>query len=241
MRVVTFIFLICLLFSIPVSAQSEASRIFFKQGLQKAEIRDYETALSLFTRSLKFADSENFNESRTFLSQIHYNLGVCYYQLNQQLKATEEFAIAIDLSNKKYQKAYYALGMAEAELKNWEKAQTAFYQSIRLNQQDGEAWFDLAMVFIAQKDYENAQKSFWQSVKYNSVSKSAGYNNIGVISALMGNFQSAEKEFKLALFESDGKLIVAESNLRFCRLYTKSNGANLLSTLKFSNKNKSEN
>ena len=234
MRIISFIFLICLSFSISVSAQTEASQTFFRQGTQAANASDYQKALEFYKKSLLFSEAENNAKTNSFLIQIHYNIGVCYYQLNELSTAVKEFITAIDLSDRHYQKAFYALGMAETELKNFANAKAAFLESIKLNEHNGEVWFDLAAVFVQEKDYKNLQKAFAKAIKYNSVSKSASYNNIGVIFALTNDFQSAENQFKLALLESNGKLIEAENNLQLCRLRLQWQDAKLLAKLVFS-------
>lgn len=239
MRVISFIFLICFLFSISINAQTQTAETFFRQGTQAAEKQEFERALGSYKKALVFAESEDTSNTRAFLTKVHYNIGVCYYRLNLAEPAIAELTKAVTLSRGSYQKAFYALGMAEIELKNWEKSKTAFLSSLRLNERDGEAWFDLGMVLVWGKDYENARTAFAQAVKYNTISKSASFNNMGVIFALTGDFQSAEKEFKLALFESDGKLTVAERNLQFCRSRSQKaeQNENYLSKLEFSGKN----
>ena len=233
MRLISFVFIIYFVFAMTVSAQTESAQQFFKQGMQAATAQNFQTALEFYKKS----EAENFPKIKTFSAKIQYNIGVCYYQLNRNIEAVEAFTNAINLSGRTYQKAFYALGMAETELKNFDKAKAAFLEAVRLNERDGEAWFDLAIVLTAEKDYENAQQAFAKAIKYNSVSKSASHNNLGVIFALTDNFQSAEEQFKLALFESDGKLIEAKNNLKLCRSRLQALNTNLLAKLEFSGVN----
>ena len=51
------------------------------------------------------------------------------------------------------------------------------------------------------------------------------------------DFPSAEKEFKTALSESNGKSIEARNNLQFCKLYKQNFNRNLLAKLEFSRQN----
>ena len=230
MRLISFVFIIYFVLVMTVSAQTESAQQFFKQGMQAAKTLDFQTALEFYKKS----EAENFPQLKSFSAKLQYNIGVCYYQLNQNSEAVKAFTKAIDLSDKTYQKAFYALGMAETDLKNFDKAKAAFLEAVRLNELDGEAWFDLAIVLTVEKDYENAQKAFANAIKFNSVSKSGSYNNLGVIFALTDNFPSAEVQFKLALAESGGKLIEAQNNLKLCRLRLQEQNTNLLAQLEFS-------
>jgi Flp pilus assembly protein TadD len=239
MRLISFVFIIYFAFVITVSAQSESVQEFFKQGMQAANTQDFQTAIESYKKSLSLSETED--SSKIFLAKIHYNIGVCYYQLNFLNEAVKEFTKAVSLSNKTYQKAFYGLGMAETGLKNFDNGKKAFIESIRLNEKDGEAWFDLAVVLTMEREYENAKNAFANAIKHKSISKSASYNNIGVIYALNNDFQSAENQFKLALYESDGKLIEAEKNLQLCRLRLQSQDINLLAELEFSRKEKTNN
>ena len=156
MRLISFVFIICFAFTLTVSAQTESAQQFFKDGMQAASAQDFQTALEFY----KKAAATNFSNTKTFSAKIHYNIGVCYYQLNRNLEAIEAFTNAINLSGRAYQKAFYALGMAETDLKHFDKAKNAFLEAVQLNGRDGEAWFDLAIILTAEKEYENAQRAF---------------------------------------------------------------------------------
>jgi Flp pilus assembly protein TadD len=73
------------------------------------------------------------------------------------------------------------------------------------------------MVLIEEKDLASAAQAFKQAIKNKSIALAASYNNLGVILALNGNFNAAEKEFQIALQKSDGKFKEAKNNLDFCR------------------------
>lgn len=199
----------------------------FEQGVKDAGEGRFEQALVKFEKSLaKTYDAE-------FLARLHYNIGVCRFQLNQIAEAVESLSKAIELSSSKHQRAHYALGMAQSRLKNWRAAREAFQNAIRLKKSDGEAWFDLAMVLIEEKDYETAFRAFQQAIKHNSVSAPDAHNNLGVVYALQGNFSAAQNEFEVALKNTKGKLIKAKNNLEFCRVYQQTKTQNLLAKLEF--------
>ncbi len=236
MRRFTFIFIAVLTFVISASAQTALSNRAFENGTRAAQAKEYEKAIADYRRAILFSETEK--RSDDFLARIHFNIGVCFYSLKQTAEAVEEFTEAIKLSKGSYQKAYYALGMAHSELKNWRKAQTAFRKAVELKSDDGEAWFDLALVFLEEKDFGSAKLAFQKSIKYKSAAVADAHNNIGVILALQNNFLLAENEFKIALTESNGKSIEARNNLQFCRLYKRNFNQDLLAKLSFSRKDK---
>lgn len=230
MRVLTIVFLALL--TISASAQtSPLVRQPFEKGTRLAQEGEYETALENYRKSLLFAETENSDDN--LKAKIHYNIGVCLYQLKDNSAAARELTEAVKLSRRNYQKAFYALGMAQKELKNWQKAESSFRDALRLEKSDGEAWFDLAMIYLEEENYESATKAFQNAVKYDSASRADAHNNIGVISALKADFPAAEREFKTALKESAGKSIEARNNLLFCKEYQRNQNSNLTAKLTF--------
>lgn len=225
-----FVILTASVFS--TSAQSLATRQTFEKGISLANEEKFETALADFKKSLTLAEIEDADNN--FRAKIHFNIGVCLYRLKQNEKATGELEEAIKLSRGDYEKAFYALGMAKAELKNWPAAEEAFQSAIKLNKRNGETWFDLAFVYLAQKDYIGARDAFQKAVEYKSVAASIGHNNLGVIFALGGDINSAVREFETALKKSNGKFTVAERNLQFCKSLGQNFSRDLVAKLEFS-------
>jgi Flp pilus assembly protein TadD len=222
-----FVILSALVFS--VSAQT--TQAAFEKGMKLAQSGKYETALAEFQTSLAFAGSDETKNE--FLAKIHFNIGVCLYQLKQNAQAAPEFEQAVKLSSGDYEKAFYALGMTQAELKNWQAAEQAFRGAIALNKRNGEAWFDLAFVYLANNDYDSARNAFQKSIELKSVASSIGHNNLGVILAINGDVASAVKEFEIALKKSNGKFIVAERNLQFCKSLGQNFSQDLVAKLEF--------
>lgn len=216
-------------FVFSITAQTAVQQNFNK-GIKSATVGKYETALGDFQKSLTLAKTEKTSDS--FLAKIHFNIGVCFYQLKAQAKAVTEYERAI-LLDANYEKAFYALGMAQAELKNWQAAEKAFLGAIRLNNRNGETWFDLAFVYLAQENYQSAKEAFQKSIKLKSVDSAIGHNNLGVILAMDGDFDSAIKEFETALRESNGNLTVAERNLQFCKTLEQNFNRDLVAKLEF--------
>lgn len=227
MRVLFFILVI---FISSVSAQTN-----FEKATQLANSRSYEQALKLYEQILFEAESNKADDN--YLARIHFNIGICRYHLKQPSQAVAELTKAIETSKGGYQKAFYALGMAQVELKNRRAAENAFLDSLKLKKDDGEAWFDLALVYLEEKDYERAEKAVRNSIKYKSVASADAHNNLGVIYVLNGNYTLAESEFKTALAESNNRSIEAVANLRYCLYYKDTDAKDLIAKLEFSTRN----
>lgn len=214
-----------------VSAQTAATQRTFEKGIGLANEGKFETALVDFKKSLTLAEIEDAGAD--YRAKIHFNIGVCLYRLKQSKQAVGEFEEAVKLAKGDYEKAFYALGMAQAELKNWQAAEKGFRGAIGLNKQNGETWFDLAFVYLARKDYESAKQAFQKSVELKSVASNIGHNNLGVILAIGGDIDSAMKEFETALKKSNGKFAVAERNLQFCKSLGQNFSRDLVAQLEF--------
>jgi len=238
MRLSIFVLAAVLAFVFSVSAQTTLTVRHFEKGTRAAQAKQFEAAIKDYRRAILLSETEKTSDDS--LARIHFNLGVCFFNLRRTTEAAAEFTEAIKLSRRAYQKAFYALGMAESELKNWRAAETAFREAVRLKKADGEAWFDLGLVLLEREDYDAAETAFQKAIKFESVGATDARNNLGVIFALKGNFPAAVTEFKTALIESNGESIEARNNLEFCKLYKRNFNQNLLAILKFSRKNQGE-
>lgn len=223
MRVLFFILVI---FGFSVSGQTP-----FEKATQSANRGNYKQALENYGQALLNAENERAGDD--FTAKIHFNIGICRYHLKQANEAVREFTKAITLSKGKYQKAFYALGIAQTELKKRREAEAAFLNSLKLKKDDGEAWFDLALIYIEEQNFEAAETTFQNSIKYKSIASADAHNNLGVILTIKGNYLSAEKEFETALRKSNDNLPVAAANLRFCRALAKEFSRDLIANLEF--------
>jgi tetratricopeptide (TPR) repeat protein len=230
-RIIFSVVFIFSAFVFSISAQSFHIRQNFEGAMLSAKSREFETALTQFQTTLSLAKKEHANQN--FIAKLHFNIGVCLYQIKQQAAAVSEFELAI-LLTPDYEKAFYALGMAQFELKNLRESERAFLSAINLNGRNGETWFDLAFVYLVQQNYESARNAFENSVKFKSVSSAIGRNNLGVIFALRGDFPSAIAQFEKAINESNGQLIVSRQNLQFCKTSKQNSGKDLIAKLEFS-------
>lgn len=232
MRVILFV---CVL-SFSVFAQSPTLNRTIKSGNDLANERKYEQAIETYRTAKILAETERLNGS--FLAKIYFNTGVCLYHLKRTNEAVAEFNEAIKLSERQYQKAFYALGMAQKDLQNRREAETAFQAALKLEKTNGEAWFDLALVYLETKNFAAARTAFENSIEFQTANVADALNNLGVIAALMGDWDSAELKFKSALLKSSGESVEAKANLQFCKFYKQQiKGKDWLAKLEFSRTN----
>lgn len=213
MRVLILIFVL----SVSAFAQTSFVKQTFEAAGAAAREKRYERAIERYRATILRAEAERLSDS--LLAKIHFNIGVCFYHLKRTEEAVAEYAEAIKLSRREYQKAFYALGMAQKDLGNRRAAADALRDAVNIDRTDGEAWFDLALIYLAETDFEAAEKAFANAVKYKSVNAADAHNNLGVIAALRHDWIAAEKRFETALLDSNGKSIEAVNNLRFCKFY----------------------
>jgi tetratricopeptide (TPR) repeat protein len=230
------LFFICIVFVFSVSAQTPFIRQTFEAANAAAQKQQYEQAIEKYQATILRADVERLSE--TFLAKIHFNIGVCFYHLKKTNEAVAEFTEAVKLSKRGYQKAFYALGMAQKDLKDWRAAASALRDALKIDKTDGEAWFDLGLIYLEEKNFAAARKAFENSVKYKSVNEADAHNNLGVIAALENDWTAAETKFITALTVSSNKSVEARNNLQFCQSYKQNSHKNLLAKFEFSRKTK---
>lgn len=242
MRVLLFVFILLAAVS-AINTQTPGSNIF-ETANGDARAGRFTEALEKYRAVLRdsLTEAETNPAMPALLAGVHFNIGVCLYQTGRPQEAVAEYEKAVELSGGKYQKAFYAMGMAEAALGRAKEAKAAFYRALELDKNDGEAWFDLAMVLLAEEDekyYDAAVKAFENAVKNGSVNSVDAINNIGVIAALKGDIGTAEKKFKTALFLSNGNSLVAANNLAVCARYKQASYKEMIAVLTFSGKRNS--
>ncbi|MCU0240030.1 MAG: tetratricopeptide repeat protein [Pyrinomonadaceae bacterium] len=223
MRKLFFVSLITVILQFSVFAQTDE----FQKGLDFAKKNDFQNAL------VKFQNSFSKNLSDKKIAQVHYNIGVCFYRLNQMNQAVTEFDKVINL-NPNNEKVYYALAMTQVDLKDFDQAETNFLKAINLDETNGEIWFDFALVLYQKQKFDESIVAFQNSIKYKSVAKSTSYNNLGVIYALQGDFESAKKQLEIAVKKNVPE---AQTNLEILKQVSANKDKNLVAKLIIRGKN----
>ncbi len=171
MRKLFLTVLLTIILQIGVFAQANE----FQKGLISAKSGDFQNAL------VNFQKSETADLSKQKLAQVHYNIGVCFYRLNQTDKAVASFEKSVRLFPK-YEKAYYGLAMAQVDLKDFGSAEANFLKAIKLNKTNGETWFDLALVLCEQEKFAEAINAFQNVVKFTGIAEATAKYNLEILS-----------------------------------------------------------
>jgi tetratricopeptide (TPR) repeat protein len=125
---------------------------------------------------------------------------------------------AIAVSESKYPRAAYALGIALEDLKRLNEAKEAYLLASRsISGGYGPALFKLGVIATNARDFETATQLFRRATLSKGAHGAASHNNLGVTLAFQGVFKEAETEFQIALAQTDGKYPDAEHNLDLCR------------------------
>ena len=212
MRFLSFVFLF--IFSLNIAAQSPTVSKLFSDGTKRAGEGQFNEALRHYKTALIIAKNEYLEAG--YLARLHYNVGVCYFRLDQFELAVSEFKSAL-LLKKDYVRAHYALGMAQMRKRNWKGATVSFSKVAELDPKNGEAWFDRAFAMLAVGDINAAEAAFVRSIALGSIDSALSHNNIGVILAMKGDLGRAETQFANAIAFSADRLPEAKRNLEFCR------------------------
>ncbi|QYO68295.1 tetratricopeptide repeat protein [Leptolyngbya sp. 7M] len=214
MRSILFFVLLSILV-LPSNGQPSIASESFTRGIAESKSGDHVSALRSFTNALEVAEHETNDQN--FLARTHYNIGVSAYHLGKFDLAIPHLEDAIILSGYKYEKAYYALGMAYAETGDWVSARDAFVSALSINSKNGEAWFDLAYAYLALNEDKMAMKAFERSIRYKTVDMPIAENNLGVLFAKSGDLKNAEKHFKNAVRLFGSSSNIASENLNVSR------------------------
>lgn len=232
------VLLLVLLFNSVAFAQAEIARQRFELGLTNANKGRYEQAVMDLLNALeKYKFASDFDDE--FAAKINYNIGVCYYRSGRAREAVAFLEAAVKLSKNKNPKALHALGIIQSELGNRQAAKNSFALAVRLNKRDGESWFDLAMIYLEENDLRGATDCFQKAIRNRSIDAATAFNNLGVITAMNGDWLAAEKQFEKALTMSGGKLPEAMRNLNLCR--SQNFSRDMAAKLEFVNKKIREN
>jgi len=130
-------------------ARIELSNKHFIDGLNKANAKDYQGAISEFDRAVSL---NNMNH------EIYFNRGLAYFFMNIHKMAVNDFTRSIEI-DPKYYLAYLQRGVANYQLNEFEKAVNDFNKAIEIYPKKPAAYLNLATTYMSLKKMEEACKS----------------------------------------------------------------------------------
>ncbi len=101
MRFLFFVFL--LISTVNISAQSPMVSRLFAEGTKSASEERFPEALESYKTALVMAENEYLDSG--YRARLRFNIGVCYFRLEQFDPAIEQFKTAL-LLNKVYSRAH---------------------------------------------------------------------------------------------------------------------------------------
>jgi tetratricopeptide (TPR) repeat protein len=185
------------------------ARLAIQRGNEKFAKEEYKAALKEYQRVPQSA-GELYAQSR-------YNIGVCYYELCRTEDAIGLYKRAIEARSGRYPRAWYALGVALEDQGQVTAAKEAYRQSIITSRGDyAAAHYRLGVLAASEGDNEGAAALFEKAMAHPGEHVPASHNNLGVMLARMGRLTEAEREFEIAVRQTEGAFNDATYNLKLC-------------------------
>jgi tetratricopeptide (TPR) repeat protein len=136
-------------------------------------------------------------------ADVRVFLGAALFNLGRVDEALEESRRAVSL-DKTYNLAYTLTGRIYAHRHEWEWAQQAFHEALRLNPRDRETWYFSGRAYYEENRFERAIEAFQQALAAGA-EQSRVYENLGLASEALGHFSEAERAYKRAIGLSSGE------------------------------------
>ncbi|WP_143288353.1 tetratricopeptide repeat protein, partial [Calothrix rhizosoleniae] len=128
---------------------------FYKQGLEKAQQKDFVAAIELFNRALQ--TNPNWDA-------VYYRRGLAYFDTGAIHQAVSDYTKAIEL-NPQYTEAYYGRALARVVLKNLPGALADVERAIVLNRNYAGAYNLRATIHRKQGNIHGAIADFKQAAE----------------------------------------------------------------------------
>lgn len=139
------------------------------------------------------------SESDIKESKIHYDMGLLYFQEGDSIRALQELVKAKE-KNARDKHIWNALGLSYKERRLYKEAEDAFKESISIDDKFSEAHNNLGVLYLDLKRYKEAIGAFEKAVSnIFYTTPELAYNNMGYAYQALGDFNSAEKNFKEAI------------------------------------------
>jgi len=116
-------------------------------------------------------------------------------QFNQKkfTQAYESAKQAIRL-DRKYAKAYTALGMVYTAIDDWPDARASFQEALRLNPQDSDTWFMMGRAYFLRNDFPKAKDAFENALRLDP-HQVRTYENLALTLDVMNKSSAAERVY----------------------------------------------
>ncbi|MGA1864174.1 MAG: tetratricopeptide repeat protein [bacterium] len=174
--------------------QLEKGKNLFMEGKMKAALEEFNA----------------FARTKPDSPEVHYNLGLTYYELDRYSEAIGEFQKAIRLKPD-FAEAHFNMGVAYDQSGQVKNALQAYNSAVRYGIDDASIHFNMGLSYLKLSRFEEAKKEFLKAVEIEP-NLAEAYNNLGYLAEEAGDTDLAVTNYKKALaMKSDYKL--ARENL----------------------------
>lgn len=169
-----------------IALNARCVEAYNNQGNVLMDLRRFEEALVSFNQALAL-DPNNAHACN--------NRGLVLLEvLERHEDAVSDFKKAVSI-RPDYAEAYYNLGNALKDLRQFEEARAAFDKAIALNPGFAEAYYSRAVLLSEQQKFEEALSGFNQVISLQPDHARAHYN-IGILNLLLGNLAKGWPEYE---------------------------------------------
>ncbi|MEW6557251.1 MAG: tetratricopeptide repeat protein, partial [Elusimicrobiota bacterium] len=166
------------------------SKIPYTEGLNNFYNEQFDTAIQLFTTSIKL---------NPFDPNIYNIRGLAYINKNKPNNAMADFNKAIEL-NPNFVDAYNNRATLYASKKKYESALTDLNKIIELEPNSPEAYYNIGLICQMKDNYEESIKYFTESINHSKEKPNdITYYSRGYSYYVLGDFVQANKDFLLTL------------------------------------------
>ncbi|MDX2302258.1 MAG: tetratricopeptide repeat protein [Microscillaceae bacterium] len=184
------LFVLIILLSPRLTAQTQTFESYYNQGREKLKSRDFKRAVVDFTIALEIderaeayvgrAQAKQYLEDHTGALQdytealrlsphnavIYNSLGNIYDSMRNPQDAILSYDKSLSLDST-YTNAYYNRAIAFFNVKNYQRAKEDFLKVVQLSPEDSEAWIGLGLSQYELDEKEQACTSFLKAQKLN--------------------------------------------------------------------------
>ncbi len=156
--------ILVLLFAATFASAQDLDAIF-NRGLENIKAENYQACIS---------DFKTYIAKRPEVPQAHYNLGICYADVDKHLDAIDAYREAVRLKPD-YYNAYVQLGNELDYAKQYNDAVVAYNKAIKLDPNNPAAYTELGVAQNSAGNYALAAVSYKKAVALDSENISANY------------------------------------------------------------------
>lgn len=131
------------------------------------------------------------------VAEVHYNLGLAFYETKQFTKAARAYTKAADLCPDD-EDIFYNLGLAYKKAERFAEAEQAYLKALTLAPSDPEVYYNLGCCYRDAGEIKQALKVFGKLVKM-VPDHLPGLNNRAYLYHLMGEYDQAREGYKQIL------------------------------------------